>query len=72
MLWQVGSLEQQRLNFVYLAQQDGINMNALCRDYGFSTKTGYKWLNRYRAGAERSLAQTAHIPRRKPQPVRSE
>jgi transposase InsO family protein len=35
-----------RLEFVALAQRPGANVSALCRAYGISRKTGYKWLGR--------------------------
>ena len=35
-----------RLEFVMLARQPGANVAALCRRFGISRKTGYKWLRR--------------------------
>ncbi len=37
-----------RHEFVVLAEAPGVTMRALCRRFGISTKTGYKWLMRYR------------------------
>jgi transposase InsO family protein len=36
-----------RLEFVKLALAPGANMQALCRSFGVSRKTGYKWRNEY-------------------------
>jgi transposase InsO family protein len=36
-----------REGFVVKALEPGINFSALCREYGISRKTGYKWLARY-------------------------
>ena len=32
-----------RLEFVQLACQDGSNVSQLCRQFGISRETGYKW-----------------------------
>jgi transposase InsO family protein len=39
-------VKQQREEFVRLARQTDISMTELCRRYGISRKTGYKWLAR--------------------------
>jgi transposase InsO family protein len=36
-----------REDFVQSALLEGANISALCRTYGISRKTGYKWLDRY-------------------------
>lgn len=45
MSWK-GSVMDQRREFVALAAQEGSNRRALCRRFGISAKTGYKWLTR--------------------------
>jgi transposase-like protein len=52
MPWREVSAMDQRIEFVALARQDGTNRRALCRRFGISAKTGYKWLSR--AAAEGS------------------
>lgn len=37
--------------FVLRALQPSSNMSALCREFGISRKTGYKWMSRYKSGA---------------------
>src|ERR1700752_3703590 len=37
-------------------------MTALCREYGISRKTGYKWLGRYRSEGAAGLRERAHAP----------
>ena len=39
-------MREQREEFVCLARQPGANISELCRRYGISRKTGYKWLGR--------------------------
>jgi len=47
MPWQEVSTVSLRQEFVMLATAEGANVRALCRRYGVSRKTGYKWLGRY-------------------------
>jgi transposase InsO family protein len=50
MPWREVSLMDQRREFVLLFQQAGVNRRELCRRFGISSKTAYKWLAR--AGVE--------------------
>ncbi|QDD89307.1 IS481 family transposase [Pseudomonas oryzihabitans] len=50
MPWQGRSTMELREEFVGLAQQAGANIRLLCRRFGISPTTGYKWLARARAG----------------------
>lgn len=49
MPWQSSSVMEERIKFVVCASQDDVNFSALCRDFGISRSTGYKWLKRYQA-----------------------
>jgi transposase InsO family protein len=51
MAWQEKSTMSLRQEFVELARQEGAPIRALCRAYGISPKTAYKWLGRYQAAA---------------------
>ena len=46
MPWQERSRMSERQEFVAFAGQEGANIAALCRYFGISRKTGYKWLAR--------------------------
>jgi len=48
MPFQEQSIMSQREEFARLASQAGANMAELCRRYGISRFTGYKWLHRYK------------------------
>jgi transposase InsO family protein len=50
MPWREVSLMDQRREFILLFQQAGVNRRELCRRFGISSKTAYKWLAR--AGVE--------------------
>jgi transposase len=45
--WKETSPVKQRKEFVEACAVDGANMSELCRRFGVSRKTGYKWLHRY-------------------------
>ncbi len=47
MAWKEVSSMSQREEFVVLASVEGANVSELCRRFGVSRKTGYKWLSRY-------------------------
>ena len=47
MPWRVTSPMYQRQRFVLDAEHTPASFAELCRRYGISRKTGYKWLDRY-------------------------
>jgi transposase InsO family protein len=62
----------QRLEFVVLATGANIAFSELCRRFGVSRKTGYKWLKRYKAGGPEALAERSRRPRCSPGQVSPE
>jgi transposase InsO family protein len=61
-----------RLEFASLASQEGANVRELCRRYGISPKTGYKWLGRYRQEGQAGLVDRSRRPRRSPKQTSGE
>jgi transposase InsO family protein len=61
----------QRYEFVVSAGLGGLPFAELCRRYGISRKTGYKWLARYRAGGPAALAEQSRRPRQSPRQTSS-
>lgn len=53
MPWENKTVEEQRKAFAEAAEQCE-NFSALCREYGITRNTGYKWLERYQSGEEMS------------------
>src|SRR5690606_34494717 len=47
MPWDTKQLVHRRLEFVTLAKSGGITLTSLCRRFGISRKTAYKWLRRF-------------------------
>ena len=69
MPWQEVSVMEQRGAFVRLALLEGANRRELCRRFGISAETGYKWLRRWSAG-ETELRDHSRRPHRSPSQTR--
>lgn len=52
MPWRESTLMSERSEFVVFARAPGANVSELCRRFGISRKTGYKWLQRTLGGLE--------------------
>lgn len=50
MPWEEKTVAQMREEFINMVQQGNYSMTEICRQFGVSRKTGYKWLERYKAG----------------------
>ncbi len=66
MPWQECSTMTLRQEFLALAQQPGANFSRLCRRFGISRKTGYKWRRRYREKGGAGLADRSRRPQHSP------
>ena len=68
----VSAMDRKR-EFVALASAQGANVRALCRRFGVSHSTAYKWLARYREQGEAGLAERSrrplHSPHRTPEAI---
>jgi putative transposase len=65
MPWREVSVMDERREFVRLAMQEGANRRELCRRFGISPQTGYKWLGRWTSG-EGELADRSRRPLNSP------
>lgn len=70
MPWESKTVEELRREFV-LSAQDNINFSALCRKYGITRKTGYKWLKRHAAQMPLSdmSRKPSNVPNRTPEDI---
>jgi len=63
----------QRHEFVLLAGQENANVRQLCRQYGISSATAYKWLRRFKAQGIEGLQELSrrhnNSPRRTAQEI---
>lgn len=62
MPWQERDRMSLRLDFVAMARADGVGFRELCRRFGISRKTGYKWLARFEAEGPDGLADRSRRP----------
>lgn len=66
MPWMERNKVSLRLEFVLLALDDGVNMRALCKEYGICPTTGYKWLERYLREGPAGLEDRSRRPHNSP------
>jgi transposase InsO family protein len=62
MPWMESSTMSLRMEFVMLAQSGGANVRQLCRRFGISAKTGYKWLDRFAEAGKTGLIDHSRRP----------
>jgi len=59
MPWKESRIVDQRLQFLSSYQKEEMSLSDLCREFGVSRPTGYRWINRYKeVGPEGLLALT--------------
>jgi len=66
MPWKERTTMSLRWEFVQYALQEGVNLSALCRKFGISRKTAYKWLRRYREGGWEAVQDRSRRPHTSP------
>lgn len=66
MPWKEQRKMSQKLEFVEKARKPGVRMTTLCREYGISRETGYKWLNRYKREGADGLEEHSRRPKASP------
>jgi hypothetical protein len=66
MPWKEVRVLEQRMEFITAYQQGHWPLVSLCRAFGISRKTGYKFLERYAAAGVAGLADRSRAPRHHP------
>lgn len=66
MPWQEVSTVSLRQEFITVVQHGTVSVSELCRRYGVSRKTGYKWLGRYRREGPAGLPDRSRRPHQYP------
>jgi transposase InsO family protein len=64
MSWKECNRVSLRREFVRLGSVEGVNVAVLCRRFGISRKTGYKWLLRFREEGDSGLRDRSRRPHR--------
>jgi transposase InsO family protein len=73
MPWRETDAMDQRIQFVVRALEEKANRSELCREFGISRKTGYKWLKRYgEVGSLQALVPKSRRPKHSPCQTSSE
>ena len=62
MVWMETCAVDERMRFVLAVEEREEAFAAVCRQFGVSRKTGYKWLERYRGGGVESLVDRSRAP----------
>lgn len=64
--WKESDCVSERLEFCRLRTGGSVSMAELCRRFGVSRKTGYKWLARWEQGGKESLCDLSRKPHSSP------
>src|ERR1700719_795582 len=72
MPWKESGVMEERLRFIQEWHSESWSMAELCRDFGVTRKTGYKWLERYEAGGMEGLQDESRAPHTHPNAVAEE
>src|SRR3990172_5418665 len=70
--WKEFTIMSQRTEFVTLVLKENISFSALCRRFGVSRKTGYKFFDRYIEEGPNGLCDRPRRPRNSPNATDSE
>jgi transposase InsO family protein len=70
--WQEASIVEQRFEFVTLANAQGATIAEVCRRFGISRQTGYKWLARFRQQKKEGLSDRSRRPLSSPEKCAAE
>jgi len=72
MAWQqTDPIMNQKIQFAFRAK-NRTNFSELCREYGISTKTGYKWKARFEAKGLEGLKEESRRPKSSPEALSEE
>lgn len=71
MPWKDLTAMSQRIMFIKETKLEGVNISSLCRKYGISRKTGYKWIKREFEGGLEGLVDASRRPKNSPEQTRS-
>jgi transposase InsO family protein len=67
MSWNEVDVAEERIRFAVMAERGEEALTVLCREFGISRATGYKWWKRYRQQGVAGLAERSRRPHHSPQ-----
>jgi transposase len=62
MPWKESRIVDQRLQFLSSYQKEEMSVSDLCREFGVSRPTGYRWINRYKEVGPEGLLDLSSRP----------
>ena len=62
MAWKDTRVEEERFRFIEQVRRGELSIAEICRSFGVSRKTGYKWLERYAEGGIGALSNRSRAP----------
>jgi transposase len=62
MPWKESRIVDQRLQFLSSYQKEEMSVSDLCREFGVSRQTGYRWINRYKEIGPEGLLNRSSKP----------
>lgn len=66
MPWKDVTIMSLRQEFIVMAGQEGVNFSDLCKRFGISRKTGYKWFMRFEEKGKEGLMDQSRRPLKSP------
>src|ERR1043166_6831808 len=72
MPWKENGVVEERFRFIEEWNSEDWSMAELCRFFGVTRKTGYKWLERYQAAGMEGLRDQSRAPHEHPNGVGEE
>ena len=72
MPWRETSAMEERLQLVMEVREDLGSFTEICARYGVSTKTGYKWIDRYKREGVAGLQDQSRAPKNHPNQISEE
>src|SRR5450759_4474795 len=69
MPWKETSVQEERFRLIEAWKEDRRSLAALCRDYGVTRRTGYKWIERYQAEGLDGLRDLPRAPQHHPNAI---
>lgn len=72
MPWMETRVSDERMKFIVACDQRELSMAELCRTYGISRKTGYKWIERWQDEGPPGLVDHSRAPHTHPNKVTDE
>lgn len=70
--WKETCALEERFRFIQACQEEDFSFAEICRQFGISRKTGYKWQSRYQAEGLEGLVDQSRSPDRHPNEVLAE